>query len=268
MLRPSFVPPPAIRELRDLTRYRVDLLAVRTAEKQRVEKLLEDALIKLSVVVSDPFGAWSRAVMAALIAGERDPAVLAELDRGRLRAYTDRLTEAPTCRFIEHHASLLIQLLQRIDGVTADIAIVQDRMDAQLGESAPAVARLDAIRGVGAGRRADDLGCDRHRYGPIPDPGASDLPTSRPSSSTSARTTPPPASTPNAESATTSGATSTQLQRHSQPSGLTRGIRDSRIRRPWHGTTKRAQSRDGRARGQELVPGIPGRLHRPLPRRQ
>ena len=57
MLRPSFVPPPAIRELRDLTRYRVDLLAVRTAEKQRVEKLLEDALIKLSVVVSDPFGA-------------------------------------------------------------------------------------------------------------------------------------------------------------------------------------------------------------------
>ena len=54
MLRPSFVPPPAIRQLRDLTRYRVDLLAVRTAEKQRVDKLLEDALIKLSVVVSDP----------------------------------------------------------------------------------------------------------------------------------------------------------------------------------------------------------------------
>ncbi|WP_222273399.1 IS110 family transposase, partial [Modestobacter marinus] len=73
MLRPSFVPPPAIRQLRDLTRYRVDLLAVRTAEKQRVDKLLEDALIKLSVVVSDPFGASGRAIMAALIAGERDP---------------------------------------------------------------------------------------------------------------------------------------------------------------------------------------------------
>ena len=56
MLRPSLVPPPAIRELRDLTRYRVDLLAVRTAEKQRVEKLLEDALIKLSVARSDAFG--------------------------------------------------------------------------------------------------------------------------------------------------------------------------------------------------------------------
>jgi len=88
MLRPSFVPPPAVRELRDLTRYRVDLIASRTAEKQRVEKLLEDALIKLSVVVSDLFGVSGRAMMAALVAGERDPAVLAELagrldDRGR-----------------------------------------------------------------------------------------------------------------------------------------------------------------------------------------
>ncbi len=85
MLRPSFVPPPAIRQLRDLTRYRVDLLAERTAEKQRVEKLLEDALIKLSAVVSDLFGVSGRAIMAALIAGERDPAVLANLARGTLR---------------------------------------------------------------------------------------------------------------------------------------------------------------------------------------
>jgi transposase len=81
MLRPSFVPPPAIRQLRDLTRYRVDLVEARTAEKQRVEKLLEDVLIKLSVVVSDLFGVSGRAMMAALIAGERDPAVLAGLAR-------------------------------------------------------------------------------------------------------------------------------------------------------------------------------------------
>jgi hypothetical protein len=72
MLRPSFVRPPAIRQLRDLTRYRVDLLAARTAEKQRVEKLLEDALIKLSVVVSDPFGppvgpSWPRSSLASAI---------------------------------------------------------------------------------------------------------------------------------------------------------------------------------------------------------
>src|SRR4051794_35229925 len=99
MLRPSFVPPPQIRELRDLTRYRVDLLAERTAEKQRVEKLLEDALIKLSVVVSDLFGVSGRAIMAALIAGERDPGTLADLARGRLRGKTGRLTEALTGRF-------------------------------------------------------------------------------------------------------------------------------------------------------------------------
>jgi transposase len=125
MLRPSFVPPPAIRELRDLTRYRVDLLAVRTAEKQRVEKLLEDALIKLSVVVSDLFGVSGRAMMAALIAGERDPTVLAELARGSMRSKTARLSEALTGRFTEHHAFLLTQMLARVDAITADIGPVR-----------------------------------------------------------------------------------------------------------------------------------------------
>src|SRR3954447_14913746 len=149
MLRPSFVPPPAIRELRDLTRYRVDLLAVRTAEKQRVEKLLEDALIKLSVVVSDPFGVSGRAMMAALIAGERDPAALAGLARGTLRSKTDRLVEALTGRFTDHHAFLLAKMLARIDALSADIATVQDRIDAQIAPFAHAVPRLDEIPGVG-----------------------------------------------------------------------------------------------------------------------
>lgn len=76
MLRPSFVPPPPIRRLRDLTRYRIDLVNARTAEKNRVEKLLEDAQIKLSVVASDIFGVSGRAMMAALIAGQRDPQAL------------------------------------------------------------------------------------------------------------------------------------------------------------------------------------------------
>jgi hypothetical protein len=79
MLRPSFVPPPAIRQLRDLTRYRVDLLAVRTAEKQRGGQAARGRADQLSVVVSDPFGVSGREIGAALIAGERDPAVLAEL---------------------------------------------------------------------------------------------------------------------------------------------------------------------------------------------
>ena len=77
MLRPSFVPPPPIRVLRDLARYRADLIGVRTAEKQRVEKLLEDAQIKLSAVATDIFGVSGRQMLAALIAGQRDPQILA-----------------------------------------------------------------------------------------------------------------------------------------------------------------------------------------------
>ena len=88
MLRPSFVPPHDIRRLRDLTRYRVDLVAARTADKNRVEKLLEDACIKLSVVVSDLFGVSGRAMLAAILAGERDPKRLANLAKARLRLKT------------------------------------------------------------------------------------------------------------------------------------------------------------------------------------
>jgi transposase len=158
---------PAIRQLRDLTRYRVDLLAARTAEKQRVEKLLEDALIKLSVVASDPFGVSGRAMMAALIAGERDPGVLAELARGSLRSKTARLTEALTGRFTDHHAFLLTQMLHRVDAITADIATVQARVEGQLGELAPAVGRLDAIPGIGpvaAQMILAEIGLDMTRF--------------------------------------------------------------------------------------------------------
>jgi transposase len=167
MLRPSFVPPPAVRELRDLTRYRVDLIGERTAEKQRVEKLLEDALIKLSVVVSDLFGVSGRAMMAALIAGERDPAALAELARGSMRAKTARLTEALTGRFTEHHAFLLSRMLHRIDAITADIATVQERIDAQIAPFAQAAARLDEIPGVGttaAQAIIAEVGVDMSRF--------------------------------------------------------------------------------------------------------
>src|ERR671917_204600 len=167
MLRPSFVPPPAIRQLRDLTRYRVDLIAERTAEKQRVEKLLEDALIKLSAVVSDLFGVSGRAIMGALIAGERDPVVLAGLARGTLRSKTARLTEALTGRFTDHHAFLLTQMLHRVDGITAGIATVQARIDEQIGELASAVAKLDAIPGVGpvaAQMILAEIGTDMTRF--------------------------------------------------------------------------------------------------------
>jgi len=149
MLRASFVPPPAFRELRDLTRYRADLVTTRTSEKQRVEKLLEDAQIKLSVVVSDIFGVSGRDMMAALIAGERDPKVLADLARGSMRGKTDRLGEAFTGRFTGHHAFLLQTMLTRVDGIDHDIEMVQGRIDRQIAPFAKAVARLDEIPGIG-----------------------------------------------------------------------------------------------------------------------
>ena len=149
MLRPSFVPPPPIRLLRDLTRYRSDLVAVRTAEKQRVEKLLEDAQIKLSVVASDIFGVSGRDMLAALIAGERDPKTLAQFARGRMRGKLTGLEEAFTGRFSDHHAFLLTKMLARIDQVSADLADLDQRLDTEIAPFAQAVALLDEIPGIG-----------------------------------------------------------------------------------------------------------------------
>jgi transposase len=167
MLQPSFVPPPPIRILRDLTRYRVDLVTARTAEKQRVEKLLEDAQIKLSVVVSDIFGVSGREMMAALIAGERDPRVLAEMARGRMRSKTARLVEAFIGRFSDHHGFLLTTMLARIDALSADIEAVQHRTEQELAPFASAVARLDEIPGIGATAAAviiAEIGVDMTRF--------------------------------------------------------------------------------------------------------
>jgi transposase len=149
MLRPSFVPPPPIRVLRDLTRYRSDQVAVRTAEKQRVEKLLEDAQIKLSVVASDIFGVSGRDMMAALIAGQRDPKTLAQFARGRMRAKLTVLEEAFTGRFDDHHGFLLAKMLDRVDQVNADIVDLDERIDAEIAPFGVAVARLDEIPGIG-----------------------------------------------------------------------------------------------------------------------
>src|SRR5215213_2113956 len=105
--------------------------------------------------------------MAALIVGERDPAVLANLARGSLRSKTGRLTEALTGKFTDHHAFLLTQMLQRVDAATADIATVQARIDEQIGELAPAVTKLDAIPGVGPGAAQmilAEIGTDMTRF--------------------------------------------------------------------------------------------------------
>ena len=167
MLRPSFVPPPVFRVLRDLTRYRVDLIGARTAEKQRVEKLLEDAMIKVSVVASDIFGVSGRDMMATLVAGERDPKVLAQLARGSMRGKIGRLEEAFTGRFTDHHAFLLGTMLARVDAITADIDRVQARIDEQIAPFAKAVTRLDEIPGVGiptAQTIVAEIGLDMTRF--------------------------------------------------------------------------------------------------------
>ncbi|MGH3863985.1 MAG: IS110 family transposase [Actinokineospora sp.] len=149
MLRASFVPPLQIRQLRDLTRYRVDLVNACTAEKNRVEKLLEDACIKLSVVASDIFGVSGRDMLAALVAGERDPKVLAQFARARMRGKISDLEEAFTGYFTDHHAWLLTKMLTRIDQINADIAELEDKIGDQIAPFAQAVDSLDEIPGVG-----------------------------------------------------------------------------------------------------------------------
>ncbi|KAB8180668.1 IS110 family transposase [Nonomuraea phyllanthi] len=149
MIRPSFVPPPHIRALRDLTRYRVDLVNACTAEKNRVEKLLEDAQIKLSVVASSIFGVSGRAMLAALITGERNPTRLAQLARGRMRAKLSSLEEAFTGHFTDHHAFLLRLMLARIDAWNADIAIVDEKISQHITPYRDTVERLDEIPGIG-----------------------------------------------------------------------------------------------------------------------
>ena len=145
MLRPSFVPPRPIRAAAGPDPLPHRSGGARTAEKNRVEKLLEDACIKLSVVASDIFGVSGRAMMAALIAGERDPKVLAQMARARMRTKIARLEEAFNGHFDDHHAFLLARMLDRIDGIDADIAALDDQIEAHLAPFAAAAARLDEI---------------------------------------------------------------------------------------------------------------------------
>ena len=158
MLRPSFIPPAEIRRLRDYTRLRSDLTEERSRHKQRMEKLLEDALIKLSTVASDIFGVSGRAMIEALIAGERDPAILAEMAKGRMRPKHPRLVEALNGRFDDHHAELARMLLDEIDSLTTKI----DALTARISEL---IAKIPAA----AAPTIDDPGGDK------PDPATSPL---------------------------------------------------------------------------------------------
>jgi transposase len=149
LLRPSFVPPPDIRRLRMLTRYRVQLMADRTREMVRLELMLEDASIKLSSVAASLTSVSARAMLTALIAGERDPAALAQLARGKMRRKIPALTEALTGDFTAEHARLARSMLHRLERIRADL----DELDAVIAEAcrpwAHRLELLQTIPGVG-----------------------------------------------------------------------------------------------------------------------
>ena len=147
LLRPSFVPPAEIRQLRDYTRLRVDLTRERTRYWQRLEKLLEDALIKISAVASTLDTLSTRDMIEALIAGERDPGRLADLARGKMKAKRSELIAALDGRFDDHHRELARMLLDQIDTLTAQIATLTSRIEQLLASDAGPRGRVKATVG-------------------------------------------------------------------------------------------------------------------------
>ncbi|HET9492159.1 MAG TPA: IS110 family transposase [Methylomirabilota bacterium] len=149
LLRGSFVPDRAARELRELTRYRSALVRERTAEVNRLQKTLEGANLKLASVVSDVTGVSARAMLAELVAGQEDAAVLADLAVGQLRKKLPDLERALTGRMSAHQRFMLAQHLARIDGLDEQIAVVGAEIADRLRPFEPALALLDSIPGIG-----------------------------------------------------------------------------------------------------------------------
>jgi transposase len=156
MCRPSLVHPKPIRQLRDVTRYRRSLVREQTREKQRLEKTLEDAQIKLDSVISDLHGVSGRRMLQAMIDGQRDPAVLAEMAHGVMRRKIPQLRQALTGHFDDHHAFICATMLRRIDALAADIVELDAKIEELIAPFAQAVAKLDEIPGIGL-RSAQEL---------------------------------------------------------------------------------------------------------------
>jgi transposase len=149
MVRPSLVPDEPIRALRELTRYRTTQVDARSREVQRLDKVLQDAGIKLSSVASRVLTQSGRAMVEGLISGERDPAVLAEMAKGRMRPKRDALAQALAGRFGEHHAVVARAILDHIDFLDASIVTLDDAIAELLRPFEPAIALLTAIPGWG-----------------------------------------------------------------------------------------------------------------------
>jgi transposase len=167
LLRGSFVPPLAIRDLRDLTRYRAVLVQDRTREANRLHKVLTDAGIQLASVASNVLGKSGRAMLAALVEGTTDATILADLAQGKLRRKLPALREALVGRFRKHHALLVSQLLAHLDYLDEALAQLTADIEEALGPFASEAARLDAIPGVGR-RTAEiviaELGVDMRQF--------------------------------------------------------------------------------------------------------
>jgi transposase len=150
LLRSSFVPPRAQRELRDLTRQRAQLLAEQGRAANRIHKTLEDANIKLGAVATDILGKSGRAMLQALVAGEHDPAKLAELAMGKLRGKIPELKSALQGHFTEHHRFMLRSLLNHLEYLESQIALFSSRIEGCMSSflTAEQTERLDAIPGV------------------------------------------------------------------------------------------------------------------------
>lgn len=150
LVRASFIPPEPIRHLRELTRYRTTLQQERAQEVQRLHKVLESANIKLAAVASDVLGVSGRLMLDALMTqGEPDPAVLAELAQGRLRAKLGELRQALEGRVKPHHRVLLARILEHIAFLEDSIAQLQPEIEAALRPFAETATLLQTVAGVG-----------------------------------------------------------------------------------------------------------------------
>ena len=167
LVRGSFVPDRPQRELRELTRYRTQLVRERTAEVNRLQKTLEGANIKLAAVASDVTGVSARAMLEALVAGDADAAGLAQLAKGRLREKRAELERALRGRFAAHQRFLVAEQLAHIDSLDAAVERVSAEITERLAPFAAAVERLDGVTGIGR-RTAEGLlaevGTDLRRF--------------------------------------------------------------------------------------------------------
>lgn len=148
LVRPSLVPPPALRDLRDLTRYRRVLVEQQASERRRLIKLLEAAGMKLAQVLSDVLGVTGRAILRALIDADRTPEAMADLAKGAARNKRKPLTEALRGRLAEHHRRILAIQLRRIEDTEQQIGLLDDAMASRLEPDAPQIRLLMSMPGV------------------------------------------------------------------------------------------------------------------------